>query len=382
MVIVKPDETVITRGKTPRNDGLFYQYFKMTNPLRSNFIFSDVLTPSDTWYTWKGQPIERVDTSKTTPENYHHGHNHYQNILSEVLNFTRGANAVPIWGDGFAAAHGANAWGGFMSARSACGEGGLMPRYVPPGLDRGCGEGFDAQLTGLEVDVLNGAKPGVFPNMAKHGVQVVGFGNPNSHALSVIVENFNREPEFQRGHFESILYAQSSLHPDYGRFMVTDFDKSMMGFDFRRTLFTQGAMVFRSEGAGTGIVVNNGHSGELYGDAQAHLNLRMGDAGFQLVSNDGSRTPLTVTSAGQTELRGDVRMSQDAQVAGNLLVSGNVQVSGEVLVNGKPAVTERGPSTRRLIAIGLAILLASVVVNVLVTRMMLARWARKFQPVA
>jgi hypothetical protein len=217
-------ETALVRGPSPRQDGLSYQYEQMQTPLRGNLIVSDTLLPSDAWHLWNGRQTERFDIRKQTPENYHQSHNHHQNVLSEVINATPGANGIPIWGDSVAAVQGANVWGGFFSARSRCSPGDLLDRYLPKGLARGCGPDFDAQLTGLEVDVLNAGKPAIHPNKAKHGIQIVGFGNPNGQALSVIAENFDREPRYRRGQFESILYAQNSLRPDYGRFIVMDFE--------------------------------------------------------------------------------------------------------------------------------------------------------------
>lgn len=310
-------ETAVIRGRSPRSDGLYHQYEKMATPLRGNYILSDVLLPTDPWYLWNGKPSPRFDIGKQTPENYHESHNHYQSLLSEVVNATRGANGIPIWGDGLAAAHGANVWGGFFSARSGCYQGDLIGRYLPKDLKRGCGPDFDAQLTGLEVDVLNAGKPGVWPNKAKHGVQVVGFGNPNGQALSIIVENFDREQKFRAGQFESILYAQSSLHPDYGRFIVMDFEQAKIGLDMRKPLFREGAMDFRSEGVGTGIMIATGKSGEIYGglrwpdhaDKSGWLSARLGEGGFRLVSNDNTRELMAVDNQGRIDLSGELYLN-------------------------------------------------------------------------
>ena len=310
-------ETYIIRGHVPRSDGLSYQYEQMKTPLRGNFVLSDILLPSDSWHLWDGRPTTRFDVRSQSPENYHESHNHYQSLLSEVINATTGANGIPIWGDSVAAVDGANVWGGFFSARSSCYDADLLGKYIPKSVNRGCGPDFDAQLTGLEIDVLNAGKPGVYPNKAKHGVQVVGFGNPNGQALSVISENFDRAPEHRRGQFESILYAQNSLRPDYGRFIVMDFDKAQIGLDMRKPLFTQGAMAFRTEGVGTGIQLNEGRSGEIYGglrwpgfeDKREWLTARLGAGGFRMVSNDNSREAMAVDNNGGIYLNGDVYLN-------------------------------------------------------------------------
>lgn len=364
-VIVRPDETLVVRGNSPRRRGIVPQYNNLRTPLRANLTFSDTLLPSDRWTRWDGSPTERFDPSKQTPDNYREGHNHSQSILSEVLNATPGANAIPFWGDGVALVDGANAWGAFVSARSDCGPKSIFAEALPPGIDRGCGPEFDAQLTGLEVDVLNGGKPGSFPNKAKHGVQVVGFGNPNGQALSVICQGFDREPEHRRGQFESILYAQNSIRPDAGRMIVADFPASLMGLDFRKPLFTQGFVNARTEGIGTGMLLNEGRSGEVYGglrwpkleDPQHWLSLRLGDGGLRVVSHDDTRELLAIDNHGGIRLTGDV------------FVNGR-------RMSGLGRQTSPGRSGRRTLALGGLFLIATVALNVLLTRWMIRRALR------
>lgn len=313
-VATSSDMVSIMRGFSPRAQGIWHQYQYLQTPLRGNVVISDMLHPSDAWYDAFGRPAARFDVTKQTPENYANSHNHYQNLLSEVISFTPGANAVAVWGDSAAVVNSASAWGGFLSARSSCKQDDRFDPFNTDKMDRGCGPDFDVQLTGLEVDVLNGGKPGVFPNKAKHGVQVVGFGNPNGQAFSVIVENFDRELEFQRGHFGSILYAENSLHPEYGRFVVADFDKASIGLDFRKPIFTDGAMQFRSEGVGTGIRVNNGSSGEIYGglrwpknpEMSNWLTVRAGEGGLRFVSQDNTKEILAADNHGGVYFNADV----------------------------------------------------------------------------
>lgn len=279
--------------------------------------------PSDTWHTWNGKPVERFDILKQSPENYHGSHNHYQNVLSQVINATSGANGIPFWGDGSAVVSGANVWGGFFSARSGCYEPDLIGQYLPKTVDSGCGPDFDAQITGLEVDVLNAGKPGIYPNRAKHGVQIVGFGNPNGQALSVIAENFDRPQEFRAGQFESILYAQNSIQPEYGRFIVGDFEAADIGLDLRKPIFRNGAVVVHSIGMSTGIIVNGGKSGEIYGgirwpkaaDPGNWQTIRIGEAGLRIVSNDNMRELLTVDNSGRIAFTGEVSINEQALVA-------------------------------------------------------------------
>ena len=177
-------------------------------------------------------------------------------------------------------------------------------------------ETYDTQLTGVEIDVLNDGLPGVYPNMSKTGLQVVGFGNPNSMAIEVRCEDTDKqiaEGESRRGVWESGIYFKNSIAP-YGRVLVTDFDQAKMGLDFRSTLFTEGAIDLRSEQVGTGIIYNNGNSGEIYGgkrwdgtdDPNDWLTLRMGTGGLRIVSQDNTTELVAIDNYGGVYLNGDI----------------------------------------------------------------------------
>ncbi|MGO4704324.1 polysaccharide pyruvyl transferase family protein [Microvirga sp. 2MCAF38] len=300
-----------------RAKGIWPQYGQLQTRLRGRVYYSDILQPTDQWTTWKGEPTHTVPLDQQKPENYHDTHNHYQLILSEVLNFIPGANAIPIWGDGAAIAQGSGAWGAFFSARSSYYDPTTMRgSFVPEGFKAVPRDEFDCQLTGLEVDVLNGGKPGVYPNKAKHGISIVGFGNPNSHALSVICENFDCAPELRKGQFEAGIYFQNSIHPEYGRLIVSDFDKSHIGLDFRRTLFKWGAVQIKSAGPGTGIVFDEGKGGEIYTgsrwvgqDTLRWQTIRMAEEGLRIVTPDGKREVLAVDAYGGLYLSGDIYLN-------------------------------------------------------------------------
>lgn len=297
-----------------RRKGIWTQYAGLTTPLRGRVFYSDVIKPGDQWTDYKGNAVEIFDLNDQTPENYHGSHNHYQLALFEVLNTSPGTNAIPIWGDGNAIANQSSAWGAFFSARSAK----IQPDYhhddaYPTELLEALPsyDDFDAQLCGLEVDVLNNGKPGVFGNKAKHGIQVVGFGNPNSHALSVICENFDCPPEMQKGQFESGVYFQSSIHPEYGRMIVADFDKAHIGVDFRKPVFDWGAIQLNAPRAGTGVVFSEGRGGEIYSgprqqDGLDVLTMRMGADGFRILNAEGTKEVLSIDSHGALCFNGEV----------------------------------------------------------------------------
>ncbi|CAH1059498.1 hypothetical protein [Paenibacillus pseudetheri] len=312
------NNTEIIRGNHPRKEGLWPQYTGLNTALRGNIIFSDIITPDALFENWKGEKIETHDLSKQTAENYDSTHNHYQNLLSEVMNFKEDTNAVSIWGDSAAIANNSKAWGGFLSARSDYKtflENETYKKYVPEGinLEEYSQENYDAQLVGLEIDVLNGGKPGIYPNKSKTGLQIVGFGNSNSMAIEVRNEDTDKNVAKRNGAWESGIYFKNSM-AEYGRLIVADFDKAKIGLDFRNALFSEGAAQFRSEGVGTGVLLNGGKSGEIYGGLrwtgfqhpENWLTLRAGEGGIRIASNDNTKELIAVDNNGGIYLNGDV----------------------------------------------------------------------------
>lgn len=305
----------------PRVEQIWPRYQKLGTRLRGRIFYSDILQPNDQWNYWNDQPAPVVPLTEQRPENYHDTHNHYQLLLSEAINFTLHTNAIPIWGDGWAIANESGAWGALFTARSSYHDPENAPRpalgsFAPEGYRTVPRSEFDCQLTGLEVDVLNDGKPGVFPNKAKYGIQIVGFGNPNSHALSVICENFNCLPEMRKGQFESGIYFQNSIHPDYGRLLVSDFDTAHIGLDMRRTVFRWGAVQIKGAGPGTGIVFDEAKGGEIYTgtrwvglDSPQWMTIRLAEQGLRIITPDGTRELVVIDPHGGIYLNGDLYLN-------------------------------------------------------------------------
>ena len=318
-IIANDNKIEIIRGDHPRLIGLWPQYAGLDTALRKNVVITDVINPDSVFENWKGQKEETHDLSNQNADNYDSSHNHYQNLLSEVWNFKPNTNAVAIWGDSAAIADGSKAWGAFFSARSnykAFINDPTYSKYVPKGVDfsKYNDKEYDTQLVGTEIDVLNSGKPGIYPNKSKVGLQIVGFGNPNSMAIEVRNEDTDKENvQNRRGAWESGIYFKNSM-ADYGRLIVADFEKSKMGFDFRRSLFTEGIMQAKTDGIGTGIIYNEGKSGELYGgqrwkgstDTNQWLTLRAGQGGIRIASNDNTKELLSIDNYGGIYLNGDV----------------------------------------------------------------------------
>lgn len=310
---------VNVRGNHPRTEGIWTQYEGLDTALRGNVFLTDVIEPNSQFYNWQGKPVTAHNLTNQNADNYDSIHNHYQNFLSEVWNFKPNTNAVSIWGDSAAIAQGAKAWGAFFSARSyykAFAENGKYKDLAPAGTDFSFNpDDYDNQLVGVEIDVLNGGKPGIYPNKSKVGLQIVGFGNPNSMAVEVRSEDTDKDlpAEKRRGVWESGIYFKNSL-ASYGRLVVADFDTAKMGFDFRRSLFREGIMQARSEGVGTGIILNEGKSGEIYGgmrwdktaDKHNWISIRNGEGGTRIVTNDNTKEILAVDNNNGVYINGDV----------------------------------------------------------------------------
>lgn len=316
------EDNIYIRGNHPREDNIWLQYFPLSTALRKNVVISDVITPDSQWENWNGDIVNTHSMKNENAENYDDSHNHYQNFLSEVLNFSEGTNAVAVWGDSSAVVNGSKAWGGFFSARANAqqfSENEQFSQYIPNNVNLEYNEStYDTQLIGIEVDVLNGGLPGVYPNMSKTGVQIVGFGNPNSMAIEVRSEDTDKDvsDEERRGVIESGIYFKNSIAP-YGRLLVSDLQQARIGLDLKNTLFTEGALQILSQQVGTGIIYNDGASGEIYGgqrwdgaeDQNGWLTLRAGEGGIRIVSNDNTKELVAIDNYGGIYLNGDVYLN-------------------------------------------------------------------------
>ena len=316
------EDNIYIRGNHPREDNIWLQYFPLSTALRKNVVISDVITPDSQWENWNGDIVNTHSMKNENAENYDDSHNHYQNFLSEVLNFSEGTNAVAVWGDSSAVVNGSKAWGGFFSARANAqqfSENEQFSQYIPNNVNLEYNEStYDTQLIGIEVDVLNGGLPGVYPNMSKTGVQIVGFGNPNSMAIEVRSEDTDKDvsDEERRGVFESGIYFKNSIAP-YGRLLVSYLQQARIGLDLKNTLFTEGALQILSQQVGTGIIYNDGASGEIYGgqmwdgaeDQNGWLTLRAGEGGIRIVSNDNTKELVAIDNYGGIYLNGDVYLN-------------------------------------------------------------------------
>ena len=366
--ILRRDEAplAIIRGSHPREEGMWIQYLGLDTGLRQNITVTDIIYPDSPWENYLGERMDPHDEKVVGATNFGNTHNHYQNVLSEVWNFKRAANAVSVWGDSAAWADGAKSWGAFFSSRSnpsAFVQDERMTPYWPEGLEPNDPENFDCQLIGVEIDVLNGGKPGNWPNMSKTALQLVGFGNPNSMAIEVRCQGSgSKDPANWQGQFMNGIYFLNSVHKD-GRMLVADMSEARIGLDMDRPLFKQGAIRLRSEGVGTGILYNGGASGEIYGglrwpdfeDKKNWLTLRAGEGGIRMASRDNTKEFIRVDNHGGIYLRGTVYVN-GKMVDFEKLTAGQEEAQGAGLTPGGPTGGGLGWRDAMLATLGAGVL--------------------------
>lgn len=288
------------RGNHPRIEGIWPQYSGLGTGLAKNIVISDVVSNHTPVESWEGKRKQPVSTQFKHESEYPHAHNHYQNLLSEVWNFTDNINGVALWGDSSAFVPGAKAWGGFLSARS-------WPlhwdRYVPEGTKGFDDKDFDAQLVGLEIDVLNAGRPELIdgnPVWSKIGLQVVGFGRRNTAAIEIRSEDTDAQMENarRRGTWKYGLIANNSLDRD-STFIFSAFPEARIGLDFGMTRYHDGALRLRTESSAEGIVFNDRNGGQIGVDTRTQtLTLAVAKNGLRIVSNDGSKELFAVEPSG------------------------------------------------------------------------------------
>jgi hypothetical protein len=281
----------LVRGHHPRLEGIWGQYAHLGAGLRQNITISDVISPDATVTDWRSNPKAYSSTKFSSPAEYHHKVNHYQNLMSEVWNFNPSINGVAIWGDSGAFVPGSKVWGGFFSARS-------WPlywqEYVPKDRPPFTIDNFDAQLIGLEIDVLNAGKDskGWGPENAgilgKTGLQIVGFGKQNTQAIEIRSEDSDSpDAASRKGQWKAAMVVYNSLAKD-GRVIYGLFEEAGVGIDFDQPVFEHGAVRLHTKREGQGVIFNGGQGGQIYADESGTLTLSSGAQGFRVMGPSGN----------------------------------------------------------------------------------------------
>jgi hypothetical protein len=291
------------RGNHPRIEGIWPQYSNLGTGLGKNIIISDVIRNETPIEDWKGKRKKAVQTTFKKEEDYPHSHNHYQNVLSEVWNFTNNINGVALWGDAGAFVPGGKVWGGFLSARSWPVH---WDRYVPENNPPFDDKDFDAQLVGLEIDVLNAGYPEGSPppkgskrTLSKIGLQVVGFGKRNTAAIELRSEDTDADMPHskRRGTFRFGVIANNALDRQ-STFLLSELPEGSVGLDLGKTRYHEGAVKVRSESVDDGIVLNGGAGGKIGVSREGMLTIVAGKAGVRILGADGKTVILQTDGSG------------------------------------------------------------------------------------
>ena len=284
----------IVRGNHPRLEGMWPQYSNLGTGLGKNFVLSDVVPYDAKVESWKGEPVKaHADNPNRAQDSheYSNSHNHYQNFLSEVWTFSPTVNGVAIWGDSGAFYPGAKTWGGFLSARSWPVH---WEQYVPEGTPSFDDKDFDAQLVGLEIDVLNGGLPNgqvsekIGRPLSKSGLQIVGFGNTNTAAIELRSEDsddMSKKPGERKGTWHYGIIAYNSLNPD-STLIYSATPAGKTGIDFEQTHYSDSAIKINSEGPKTGISFTHYDGGQIYSKGR-ELFIQPGQEGLTIAAPNG-----------------------------------------------------------------------------------------------
>ena len=198
-----------------------------------------------------------------------------QAIHGSVENASPTVNGVGIWSSAISLKRDARVWGQFVSASSAHG-----PKN-------------DAQVVGLEVDVLNYALPGVSPNRSKTGIQIVGIGNAKNTAAVEVMAGDNAR------WMNGLLFEPGAIHSDGSVIGLAGANTIARGINFANTKFTDSAFLV-SQGSTITFGSKSGAASAIYTDAigNGYLVLRAGQDGIRVTNNENSQNLLVVDNHG------------------------------------------------------------------------------------
>ncbi len=97
----------------------------------------------------------------------------------------------------------------------------------------------DAQLVGVEVDILNYAKAGIPPNASKVGQQLVTIGDFNSSAALEILSD--HKSRWQNG----ILFQDGSISTNGTAIAIANKEPIKFGIDASQTQFSDSAILLK-----------------------------------------------------------------------------------------------------------------------------------------
>lgn len=147
------------------------------------------------------------------------GFHQYTSIYGSTTNSSSKVNAIGLWGNASSIAEGSKVWGGFFTTSNKV--------------------GLDAQLVGVEIDVLNYAKPGIPPNASKVGLQVVTIGDSDSSAAIEILSD--HKSRWRNG----ILFQDGAISSEGSAIAIANKDPIKFGIDTSQQSFTDSAILLK-----------------------------------------------------------------------------------------------------------------------------------------
>jgi hypothetical protein len=198
--------------KTDLQDKFNYKFFNK----EARFVLNSRGTESKNQSYFPDGPLQSaLSGSVAVPENskFHQ----YQGILGSVDLYSNNVNAVGVWGAAKSFIDKGRVWGGFLSANSFK-------------------EGNDSQVIGLEIDTINYAKNGEFPNQSKIGLQIVGIGKKNNTAgIEILSDNVAKW-------YNGILIEENAITENGTILGVAQKSTMKTGIDLSNSHFTDSAI--------------------------------------------------------------------------------------------------------------------------------------------
>lgn len=196
-------------------------------------------------------------------------------IYGIVENASTTVNAVGIWGSASSLKKDARVWGGFIKGSTSEGE------------------KNDAQVIGLEIDVINNALPGVSPNRSKTGLQIVGIGKASvTNGIEIIGAG---PAKWGNG----ILFSEGAIQKDGAVIGLSQSGNVARGIDFSNTTFGNAALLLNKESP-ISFRSRSGNASLIYTDdfGNGHLVMQAGVDGLRVTNNDNNKNLMVVQPNG------------------------------------------------------------------------------------
>lgn len=274
---VKPDSRLLEKEfNINRSDANKLFAFLLENIARLNepnadCIIGGIRIEDGTQAYFPDGPLHNeLTVSVDVPENseFHQ----YSSIYGVSVNNSKKVNTVGIWGDAVSNTEDGKVWGGFFTANSG----------VP---------GNETQLVGVEIDVINKGKPGIYPYNSKVGLQVVTIGDEDSSiAIEVLSDH---KSKWKNG----LLIGDQAIAPDGAGVAIANKQPMRFGIDASQGSYSDSAILLPKDSR---LTFRNPDFRDafIYGDTFDTGYLVMGGSGIRMVNADNTRNILKISNRG------------------------------------------------------------------------------------